>query len=131
MKKFCTSFREHATNVINFEKKKMVPLTKKELTLHQDVIECHICGKRFLKKFVKDKNYQKARDRCHFTGKYGGAAHRICNLRFNVPYEIPVIFHNGSNYGYHFIIKELGMSLRVNLNVLGKTQKSIKLFSFQ
>ena len=27
MKKFCTSLREHATNVINFEKKKMLPLT--------------------------------------------------------------------------------------------------------
>ena len=29
MKKFCTSLREHATNVINFEKKKILPLTKK------------------------------------------------------------------------------------------------------
>ena len=29
MKKFCTSSREYATNVINFEKKKMLPLTKK------------------------------------------------------------------------------------------------------
>ena len=28
MKKFCTSSREHATNVINFEKKKILPLTK-------------------------------------------------------------------------------------------------------
>ena len=29
MKKICTSLREHATNVINFEKKKMLPLTKR------------------------------------------------------------------------------------------------------
>ena len=29
MKKFCTSSREYATNVINFEKTKMLPLTKK------------------------------------------------------------------------------------------------------
>ena len=28
MKKFYTSLRDHATNVINFEKKKMLPLTK-------------------------------------------------------------------------------------------------------
>ena len=47
MKNFCTSLREHATNVINFEKKKMLPLTKKELKLHYDVTECYICGKRF------------------------------------------------------------------------------------
>ena len=29
MKKFCISLRKHATNLINFEKKKMLPLTKK------------------------------------------------------------------------------------------------------
>ena len=31
--------------------------------------------KKFLKTFVNDKNYQKVRDNCHFTGKYVGAAH--------------------------------------------------------
>ena len=36
-----------------------------------------------------------------------GVAHSICNLEFNVPNEIPVVFHRGSNYDYHFIIKEL------------------------
>ena len=29
MKKFCTSLRENAANAINFEKKKILPLTKK------------------------------------------------------------------------------------------------------
>ena len=29
MKKFCSSLREHVTNVINSERKKMLPLTKK------------------------------------------------------------------------------------------------------
>ena len=29
MKKFCESLREHLKNVIDFEKKKMLPLTKK------------------------------------------------------------------------------------------------------
>ena len=42
--------------------------------------------------FVKDKNYRKVRDHCHFTGKYHGAEHSICNLRFNVRNEIPVFF---------------------------------------
>ena len=31
MKKFCIYLREHAVDVINFEKKKMLPLTEKEL----------------------------------------------------------------------------------------------------
>ena len=50
IEKFCTFLREHATNVINFGKKKALPLTKKELKLHQDSTECYICGKTFLKK---------------------------------------------------------------------------------
>ena len=31
----------------------------------------------------------------------------IYRLRYKTPKEIPVLFHNGSNYDYHFIIKEL------------------------
>ena len=31
MKKFCDSLREHASNIIDFEKKKMLPSTKNEL----------------------------------------------------------------------------------------------------
>ena len=49
MKKFCTSLREHTKNIIDFEKKKMLPLTKEELKSHQDVKVCYICGKRILK----------------------------------------------------------------------------------
>ena len=30
MKKFCKDLREHATKIINYEKKKMTPLTTKE-----------------------------------------------------------------------------------------------------
>ena len=48
-------------------------------------------------------NYIKVRDHCHYSGKYRGTAHKICNT----PREIPVIFHNGSSYDYHFIIKGL------------------------
>ena len=34
-------------------------------------------------------------------------AHSIYNLEYSVPKNVPVAFHNGSNYDYHFIIKEL------------------------
>ena len=129
MKKFCTSLREHAINVINIEKKHMLPLTKKELKVHQDVTECYICGKRFLKHFANDKNYRKVRGHCHFTGKYKGAAHSICNLRFNVPNEIPVVFHNRSNYDYHFIIKELANEFEGKFECLGENTEKYKTFS--
>ena len=47
MKKFCESLREHAKNIIDFEKKKMLPLTKEELKSHQDAKICYICEKEF------------------------------------------------------------------------------------
>ena len=48
MKEFCSSLRQNAINVINFEKKKMLPLTKKELKSHQDATVWYIC-RRFPK----------------------------------------------------------------------------------
>ena len=107
MKKFCESLIEHAKNIIDFEKKKLFSLTKEELKSYQDAKVSYICVKRLLKKFANDKNYRTVRDHCHCTSKYRGPAHDICNLRFNVSNEIPVVFHNSTNYEYHFIIKEL------------------------
>ena len=98
MKKFCESLREHGKNTIAFEKKKMLPLTKEELKSHQDAKVFYDCGKIVSKKFSNDKNYGKYRYHCHFTGKYRGAAQSICNLKYNVPNEIPVVLHNGLNY---------------------------------
>ena len=46
MKKFCTSLREHSKNIIDSEKRKILPLTKEELKSHQDAKEYYICGKR-------------------------------------------------------------------------------------
>ena len=57
------SLREHAINILFFGKKKMLPLTKEELKLHQDATVCYISGKKLLKKFSK-KNYRKVRDHC-------------------------------------------------------------------
>ena len=54
-----------------------------------------------------DKKYHKVKYHCYYTGKYRDAAHDICNLRYKIPKEIPVVFHNGSTCDYHFIIQEL------------------------
>ena len=47
----------------------------------------------------------------------------ICNLKFSVPKKVPIAFHNGSNYDYHFIIKELVEKIFKNLLVMEKTLK--------
>ena len=59
----------------------------------------------FKHEYTMDKNYLKVKDHCHYRGKYRGAAHSIYNLKYIIPKEIPVVFHNGLNYDYHFIIK--------------------------
>ena len=65
----------------------------------------------FLKKFGKNKNYRKVSDYFHHTSKYRDAEHSICNLIFNIPNKIPVVFRSLSNYDYHCIIKELAKKI--------------------
>ena len=79
----------------------------------------------------KNINYRKVRDHFHYTVKYRGAAHSICNLKFTVPSEIPLVFQNGSNYDYHFAIKALENKFKGQFECLGKNGESTKLFSFQ
>ena len=118
MKRFCKDLKDHATKIIDFKKKTMIPLTKEENDNFNKENTCYICKKDF--------NNDKVRDHCHFTGKYRGAAHNSCNLRYKVPKNIPVIFHNGSTYDYHFIIKELASELDGNFECLGEnTEKHI------
>ena len=61
--------------------------------------------------YDEDKNYCKSKHNCKFTGKYQGTCHKICKKHTRLK-EIPIIFHNGSNYDYHFIINQLAISFR-------------------
>ena len=99
----------------------MIPLTKEEEDNYNKENICHICKKEF--------NNDKVRDHCHFTGKYRGAAHNTCNLRYKIPKNIPVIFHNGSTYDYHFIIKELACEFDGNFECLGENTEKYITFS--
>ena len=47
MTKFCKDLREHATKIINYEKKDMIPLTKKEEENYNNQKVCYICKKEF------------------------------------------------------------------------------------
>ena len=126
MKKFCKDLREHAMKIINYEKKNIVPLTTKEEISYNKQKLCYICKKEFDK---SDKKHHKVRDHCHYTRKYRGAAHNICNLRYKVPKEIPVVFDNGSTYDYHFIIKELVKEFNGNFDCLGENTEKYITFS--
>ena len=74
------------------------------------------------------KKHYKVRDPYHNTGKYRGAAH-ACNLRYKTPIEIITVFHNGSKYDSHFIIKELAEEFKGQLESLEKKTEKYITFS--
>ena len=74
----------------------------------------------------KIKKYLEVRDDCHYTWEYRGAVQSICSLKYFVPKKILLVFYNGSNYDYHFIIKELTEKFKNQFICLGeKTEKCI------
>ena len=47
MERFCKDLKEHATKIINYEKKKMTPLNNKENKPYEKQKVCYICKKEF------------------------------------------------------------------------------------
>ena len=88
---------------LNLPKKEMFPLTNQEWKSFREATVCWLCRKEFEK-----GDLVKVRDHCHFTGKFRGAAHRSCNLKFQRPKFTPVFFHNLQNYDAHLFVRALG-----------------------
>ena len=131
-KRLCIDLKEFGTKIVNYEQKEMIPLTDIENKLYEEQQKCHICQKEFC--YVKNENmkfklYRKVRDHYHYTGKFRGAAHSICNLNYKVRQEIPAKIHNGSKYDYHFIIKELAEEFKVEFECLGENTEKYISFS--
>ena len=50
----------------------------------------------------------------------------MCNFKYGAPKKSSIAFHNGFNYDYHFIIKELAETFKKQLTCLGEnTEKCI------
>ena len=106
--------------------KKMNLLTKEQQKSYENARICYICKEKFENKYLKDEKYCKVGDHCHYRCEYRGAVHRICNLKYSIPKKIPIVFHNGSNYDYHFIMKELAEDFKKQFICLGEnTEKYI------
>ena len=101
-------------------------LTNEQQKSYQKVNICYICKEKFEDEFIKDKKYREVRDHFHDTSEHRGSVLSICNLMYRVPKYIPIIFHDGSNYDYHFVIKEIVQEFDGQFNCLGKnTEKYI------
>ena len=118
MKRFCKDLKDHAKRIVDFKRKFITPLTKDDEDSYDKKTTCHIC--------MKDLDSDKVKDYCYFTGKYRGAAHNTCNLKYKIPKHIPVIFHNGSTYDNNFVIRELASEFDGKFECLGEsTEKNI------
>ena len=132
IKKFCCKLKELGTKIVNYEMKDMIPLTDNENKYYKEQLKCYIFQKEFCyykSKEKKFKIYQKVRDHCHYTGKFKGVAHSVCNLSYKVPREIPVVFHNGSTYDYHLIIRQLAEEFKGKFKCLGENTEKYNSFS--
>ena len=85
--------------------------------------------KKIKNEYVKDRKFGKVRNHCRYAVKFRGAAHSICNLKYSVPKKVPIAFHNGSNYDYHFIIKELAEEFKKQFTCLGENTKKYVTFT--
>jgi hypothetical protein len=78
---------------------KPLVMTHDDTLKYEKTNTCHICQER-----IHDKS---DRDHCHLTGKFRGAAHTNCYLKYKVPTFVPVLFHNLSGNDAHLFIKKL------------------------
>ena len=77
--------KELGTEKVNYDKKDMILLTNEEIKFYESQKQCHLCKKRFFKNKRDKYKHIKVRNHCHYIGKFRGAAHSICNLRYAVP----------------------------------------------
>ena len=125
---FCKKLKEIVTKIINYKEKEMIPSTDIKNKFYEKQKKIHM-----QKKFCTNENefkYKKVRDHCHYTEKFRGPAQSICNLKYKVPKNIPIIIHNRSTDDDHFIIKQLPEEFEGQFKCLGEnTEKIYNFFS--
>ena len=102
MQKFVEWLENDVKEIANIPVKKMIFKKQEQQQQYEKETKCWICK--------GELNNDKVRDHCHFTGRYRGAAHNSCNLKYRKPNFTPVTFHNLSVYDSHLFIKNLGFT---------------------
>ena len=100
---------------------KPIDITPEEEEQFNQASNCWICGNLL--------NLQdRVRDHCHFTGRYRGAAHNRCNLKYSKPNNISVFFHNLTGYDSHLFIKKLNVT-KGNIDCIPNNEENYISFS--
>ena len=100
------------------EKMKITPEEEEQF---KQASNCWICGKLLN---IEDR----VRDHCHYTGRYRGAAHNRCNLKYSKPNNISVFFHNLTGYDSHLFIKKLNDTIG-NIDCIPNNEENYISFS--
>ena len=95
---FLKYLEEDIKMIANIRKKEII-FGEREKERYNEETRCWICKGEF------GENEEKVKDHCHYTGRYRGAAHNECNLKYRNPDFTPVVFHNLSGYDSHLFIK--------------------------
>ena len=112
---------EDVKAIANIEVKKMI-FTEEDQKQFNKASDCWICGKHL--------ENDRVRDHCHFTGRYRGAAHNKCNLKYRKPNSISVFFHNLAGYDSHLFIKKLGAAgIKENIDCIPNNEEKYIAFS--
>ena len=96
---FIERLEKDVRKIAELGNKKMI-ITDEEDKEFNKASDCWICGEYLGK--------DRVRDHCHYTGRYRGPAHNSCNLKYSIPNNISVFFHNLAGYDSHLFIKKLG-----------------------
>ena len=111
MEKFVEWIEEDVKEIANIPDVEMI-FGPDELNQFNSATKCWICNEEF-DDTADEKGYrknEKVKDHCHYTGRFRGAAHNSCNLKYKKPKFIPVVFHNLSGYDSHLFIKNLSFT---------------------
>ena len=99
--------------ITNFKKKKIKLLNKQQLSYENAKIG-YICKEKLEIIVIR--------------GECRGAIYDICNLNSSVSKEISIVFHNGCNYDYHFMMKKLSEDFKEKFSCLGENNEKYILF---
>jgi hypothetical protein len=104
VKKFWKKIREEVNKISAiYDKIKpmaITPAQRSELINTPNPM-CHICEK------IIEERGEMVIDHCHLTGRVRGLSHNECNLVYRLPYFVPIILHNGSNYDFKLLVSEI------------------------
>ena len=105
----------------------MTLLTKDQQGSYENTKICYICKKNLKMNIWKKKNVVQLEIIVIIQGNIEvlGMPYVI----FSVPKKIPIVFHNGFNYDYHFTIKELTEELKKKFPCLGENTENYIAFT--